>query len=187
MRADDSALQTFNWSSWTKVKTMCLQANRSLFKWNKNDLLAVLLFKFWQPVQAAVIPHRICVATAVPPTVNLALRPSVVSVGLNCQLKWHCHCFRLLQEGAFKSSHCFRWPSCTICWHSFPEWWNSFSRIAHEHAIAGGLSFQEPKWCSSALIGPAASFVGILFPNDGILFPNRPQTSHDWWPFLSRA
>jgi len=53
-----------------------------------------------------------------------------------------------------------------------------FSRIAHEQAVAGGPSFQEPKCCSSASLGPAASFVGMLFLNDGILFPNRPQTSH---------
>jgi len=49
-----------------------------------------------------------------------------------------------------------------------------FFRIAHEQAVAGGPSFQEPKCCSSASVGPAAPFVGTLFPNDGIVFPNGP-------------
>jgi len=46
-----------------------------------------------------------------------------------------------------------------------------FFRIAQKQAITDGPSFQEPKCCSSASVGPAASFVGILFPN-------RLKTSH---------
>jgi len=46
-----------------------------------------------------------------------------------------------------------------------------FFRITQNQAIADGPSFQEPKCCSSASVGPAASFVGILFPN-------RLKTSH---------
>ena len=51
-----------------------------------------------------------------------------------------------------------------------------FFPIAQKQALADGPSFQEPKRCPSASVGPSASFVGILFPNDGILFPSRPTT-----------
>jgi len=54
-----------------------------------------------------------------------------------------------------------------------------FFQIAPKQAVADSPSFQEPKCCPSALVDPAASFVGIGFPNVGILFPNCPKTSSD--------
>jgi len=52
-----------------------------------------------------------------------------------------------------------------------------FFRIAPKQAVTDGAPFQEPKCCSSASVDPSASFVGIGFPNVGILFPDRPKTS----------
>jgi len=52
-----------------------------------------------------------------------------------------------------------------------------FFRIAPKKALTDGAPFQEPECCPSASVGHAASFVGIGFPNAGILFPNRPKTS----------
>ena len=50
-----------------------------------------------------------------------------------------------------------------------------FFRIAPKQALTDGASFQEPKCCPSASVDPAASFVGIGFPNVGILFFESPQ------------
>jgi len=52
-----------------------------------------------------------------------------------------------------------------------------FFRIAPKKALTDGAPFQEPECCPSASVDPSASFVGIGFPNVGILFPNRPKTS----------
>jgi len=52
-----------------------------------------------------------------------------------------------------------------------------FFRIAPKQAVTDGASLQESKCCPSASVDPAASLVGIGFPNAGILFPNRPKTS----------
>ena len=62
-----------------------------------------------------------------------------------------------------------------------------FFQIAPKQAVTDGAPFQEPECCPSASVDPSASFVGIGFPNVGILFPNRPKTSCHWWRSLSRA
>jgi len=62
-----------------------------------------------------------------------------------------------------------------------------FFRIAPKQALIDGAPLQEPKCCPSASDGPSASFVGIGFPNVGILFLNRPKTSSRWWCSLGRA
>ena len=54
-----------------------------------------------------------------------------------------------------------------------------FFPVAPKQALTDGAPFQEPKCCPSASVGHAALFVGIGFPNVGILFPNRPKTSSD--------
>jgi len=52
-----------------------------------------------------------------------------------------------------------------------------FFRIAPKQVLADVAPLQQPKLCPSASIDPAASLVKIGFPNLGILFPHRPQTS----------
>jgi len=54
-----------------------------------------------------------------------------------------------------------------------------FFPVAPKQALTDGAPFQEPKCCPSASVGHAELFVGIGFPNVGILFPNRPKTSSD--------
>ena len=54
---------------------------------------------------------------------------------------------------------CFRWPSWVICWHSFSEWWNSFSESPKIKPSLMALPFKSP---SAAQVLPLAQLHRLL-------------------------